>query len=336
MKETPLISIIIPFLNTEKYISECLNSVLAQTYKNWELICVNDHSVDSSNEIVNSFSLKDNRIKHFHNNGDGIISALRTGYYLSTGELITRMDSDDIMSPDKIEKMSKDLMENGMGHIALGQVKYFNEDGVNDGYLKYEKWLNALTAAGSNFSEIYKECVIPSPCWMLHRQDFDSCGGFDANIYPEDYDLALRLYKNNIKCIPSRAILHHWRDYPTRTSRTHMHYAQNYFLDLKYKYFIELEYDNSRTLSLWGAGYKGKTIAKKLIEDKIPFYWICDNAKKIGKSIYGVLLRNFNELERLENPQSIVTVANKKSQIEIKEYFKNQNMYAMSDYFFFC
>ena len=68
----------------------------------------------------------------------------------------------------------------------------------------------------------------------------------------------------------------------------------------------------------------------------MPFYWICDNPKKIGKHIYEQELLNFNYLLQLNKPQSIVTVANEKAQQEIKQYFKNQNMQSMIDYFFFC
>ena len=117
---------------------------------------------------------------------------LKFAYSKSKGNYITRMDSDDIMVPEKLELMVNALQKSGDGHIALGQVSYFSKDGISDGYYSYEKWLNKLTRAGSNYSEIYKECVIPSPCWMVSRKDFDLCGGFNSDIYPEDYDLAFR------------------------------------------------------------------------------------------------------------------------------------------------
>ena len=101
-------------------------------------------------------------------------------------------------------------------------------------------------------------------------------------------------------------------------------------------YFLELEYDTSRPLTIWGAGAKGKTIAKSLIEKEIPFFWICDNEKKIGKDIYEQKLLNFEYLKQIKNPQCIVTVANQDAQIEIRSYFENRKMLAMFDYFFFC
>ncbi|HLU87871.1 MAG TPA: hypothetical protein VKZ44_08965, partial [Taishania sp.] len=189
---------------------------------------------------------------------------------------------------------------------------------------------------GNNYAEIYKECVIPSPCWMVHRDDLLACDAFNPNRYPEDYDLTFRFYRHNLNCIPCDKIIHHWRDYATRTSRTHEHYAQNYFLDIKLHYFLQLDYDECRTLTVWGAGFKGKRIAKILKKNKIPFIWICNNPKKIGKHIYNLELQSFKYLNQLQNPQSIVTVANERSQDHIREYFKSQDMHPMRDYFFFC
>jgi glycosyltransferase involved in cell wall biosynthesis len=331
-----LISIVIPFKNTDLYITECVESILEQSYTNWEALFVDDGSTDKSYKIIEEFSKSDNRVKLFSNNGSGIIEALRTAYNQSSGEYITRMDSDDIMTANRLEIMLKSLEQFGKQHVAIGQVKYFRKGGVNDGFRKYEQWINRLTKTGSNYSEIYKECVIPSPCWMIHREDFDVAEGFESDRYPEDYDLTFRFYKHGFTCIPCDKVLLHWRDYSIRTSRTHEHYAQNYFLDIKVHYFLELEYDKSRPLAIWGAGTKGKNVAKLLLKHNISFHWICDNPKKIGKHIYDQELLNFEYLKDLSNPQSIVTVANEKAQSDIKTYFKEQNMHPMKDYFFFC
>ena len=193
-----------------------------------------------------------------------------------------------------------------------------------------------MTQTGTNFSEIYKECVIPSPCWMAYKDDLLACDGFNPNRYPEDYDLAFRFYKNKFKCIPCNHVLHYWRDYEIRTSRTHEHYAENHFIELKLHYFIELNYNMEKSLTIWGAGNKGKVLAKALVKKGISFHWICDNPNKIGRDIYGQELKSFQFLEGIQNPQSIITVANSNSQNQITAYLKQQNMKPMKDYFFFC
>lgn len=334
--QNELVSILMPFKNSETFLKECIESILLQSFSNWELLAIDDGSTDESFSILKNFSNQDTRIKVYKSQGQGIIDALRQAFQLCKGCFITRMDSDDIMAERKLEVMTDQLNNYETGHVALGLVKYFSEDGIGKGYSNYEKWLNRLTTSGANYAEIYKECVIPSPCWMVHREDFKKANAFESHRYPEDYDLAFRFYEHGLKCIPSNELLHYWRDYPSRTSRTHEHYAQNYFLDIKIHYFLKLDYNAKRPLAVWGAGYKGKTIANYLIEYDIPFHWVCDNQNKIGKDIYGQILHSYEFLKTLKNLQIIVTVANTEAQKEIRHYLSKLKMHPAKDYFFFC
>lgn len=330
------VSILMPFKNTSDYLEECLESMVQQSYEQWELLAVDDHSKDHSAQIVKGFDDKDPRIRLLKNQGHGIIPALRTAWGQAGGQMVTRMDSDDIMLPEKLEHMSRDLGEHGPGHVALGQVKYFSSEGISEGYLKYENWINQLTETGDNYSEIYKECVIPSPCWMVHRTDLEACNAFNPDRYPEDYDLTFRFREQGLQCLPSSKILHMWRDYPSRTSRTSEHYAQNSFLELKVHYFLQSDYDAKRPLTVWGAGEKGKKIARLLQNRRIPYYWLCDNPRKIGKKIYGQTLHHYQMLETLAHPQSIITVANPSAQGDIRRFLRQLGLNTASDYFFFC
>lgn len=331
-----MVSILIPFKNTGAFLPECLQSILEQDYPKWEVLAVDDHSSDASFAIVEQFSLMDPRIQLITNTGVGIIPALRTAYGHSRGELISRMDSDDIMPAKKIRVLAENLLHNGPGNLAVGQVKYFSIRGISNGYQRYEAWLNRLTATGANYTEIYKECPVPSPCWMAFRSDLDACGAFDEDRYPEDYDLCFRFYRAGLSCIPCSTVLHYWRDYDNRTSRVSEKYAQNYFLDIKLHYFLKLDHDARRPLVVWGAGSKGKTIAASLKQQQLPFLWFCDNPKKIGKKIYGVPLVHYSGLEKLPEAQSIITVANPKAQNTIRDYLEAQGQQALTDYFFFC
>lgn len=334
--KSPLVSIIMPVKNTAQFLEQCLDSIVHQSYQNWELLAVDDGSSDNSFSILESYQNKDSRIKPFRNDGKGIIDALRLAYSKSSGKLISRMDSDDIMTLDKISIMSSNLTDKGEGHLAVGLVKYFSETDLGEGFKNYQDWLNGLTIKGTNFSEIYKECVIPSPCWMVYRNDFEKCDALRPNIYPEDYDLTFRFYINGLKPIACDKILHHWRDYATRTSRTDENYADNTFITIKAAYFLQQEYDNKKNLVVWGAGRKGKALAKILIEKNIDFQWICDNPKKIGKHIYDKEMLGYGELANIENAQSIVTVANQTAKVEIDAHFKKLKQQPMKDYFFFC
>ena len=87
-KITPLVSIVMAVKDTAQYLPECLDSIISQTYENWELIAVNDHSVDKSLKILQSYSDKDNRIRVFSSDRPKLIPTLQVGYKEVKGTLI--------------------------------------------------------------------------------------------------------------------------------------------------------------------------------------------------------------------------------------------------------
>ena len=333
-----LISILMPARNSEKFLSLTINSILDQTEKNWELIVVNDGSEDNTLDILQDLADKDTRIKIFNNEeGSGIIPALKTAFKYSRGDFITRMDSDDLMATYKLEKMKKILLDHGKGCVVTGPIECFSDDGINDGYKKYENWLNNLIINENCYSEIYKECVIQSSCWMVHREDLIKCEAFDVDIYPEDYDLAFRFYKYGLEVRSFSELLHYWRDHPARVSRNDPRYEDQQFFDLKLKYFFELEYDVSKTLVVWGTGSKGKKLARKLQEKyDISFRWIGNNSKKIGEKIYGVEVEDFQVLKDISDLQVIVTVSGPEDIKDIRKFFREINFIQNEHYYLFA
>lgn len=103
MSDSPLISVIVPVYNTRKYLHKCLESICEQTYKNLEIICVNDGSTDGSSAILEEYAAKDSRIKIFTQTNAGLSAARNTGLNNSTGTWIAGVDSDDYLLPDTFE-----------------------------------------------------------------------------------------------------------------------------------------------------------------------------------------------------------------------------------------
>jgi glycosyltransferase involved in cell wall biosynthesis len=310
MKSSPRkVSIVMPVKNADPYLEDCLLSIQNQSYPYWELLAVDDHSEDASGKILKDLASKDPRIKVFKNKEKGIIPALQLAYSNSLGHWVTRMDADDLMPPNKLQTMTQQLVAAGLSHVAIGLVQYFSTDKMlGEGYKKYQDWLNSLSRIGTNFKEIYKECVIPSPCWMMYKQDLEKMGAFNLLEYPEDYDLCFKMYAHGITPIPSEEVLHYWRDHTDRSSRNLKEYADNRFLDIKIKYFLQLDYKGG-CLILWGAGKKGKYIAKQLIHKGTNFIWISNNPNKIGKSIYGVGIQGEDLLGKTQSGQVILAIA---------------------------
>ncbi len=332
----PKVSILLPVYNAAPYLGECLDSILHQTFEDWELIAVNDFSTDSSEEILNSYALQDRRIHIFSNKSKGIIPALRMAYSHAKGDLITRMDADDVMLTNKLHSLQQALLNYGEGYLSTGCVEYFSENTLGEGYLKYAAWLNRLTSTGDNWSDLYKECVIPSPCWMSYKSDLDKIGGFTSDLYPEDYDLVFRWYAGGLNVIPSSEIIHRWRDHGDRASRNDPNYLDNRFISLKVRYFIDLHLDQDRTLVLRGAGKKGKAIARELIQYDIPFIWATNNPEKIGKSIYAQQVISDERTYEKDIHQTIIAIANPAEQDAVVSALENQGHRKMLEYFCFC
>jgi glycosyltransferase involved in cell wall biosynthesis len=294
-----------------------LQSILDQTYDNWELILVDDASTDESYSTALAFQQKDKRIKLLKNTNLGLIHALRLAFENAEGQFITRMDADDIMPPNKLMDLRSALVSKGKGHVAVGFVKYFSAQTLGEGYVFYENWLNMLTQSENNYSEIYRECVIPSPNFLIHKEDLESIGAFNPDIYPEDYDLAFRMYKNDFKVVSTNSLTHYWRDHQNRSTRTQEHYQMLNFIPLKVKHFVEIEYNASQTLVLWGAAKKGKLIARQLQEHEIPFKWVTENPQRIGHNVYDVIIEDGKDFINKSGLQVILAVSNRTEQEEI-------------------
>ncbi len=131
MKKDLLISIIIPIYNVEKYLEECLDSVISQSYKNLEIILVNDRSPDKSGEIADQYSKKDARIKVIHKKvNEGLNYARRDGFKRSKGEYITFLDSDDLLHERGIETYIQTLLKSN-ADVAVASFFDFS-DNISD------------------------------------------------------------------------------------------------------------------------------------------------------------------------------------------------------------
>ena len=122
----PIISVIVPVYNVEKYLSKCLDSILMQTFSNIEIICVNDGSTDNSRKILETYRKKDSRIKIVDKKNGGLSSARNAGMKVATGEFYSFIDSDDWVDKTMIEKLY-DSMTKYSTDIAICAVHQFDE-----------------------------------------------------------------------------------------------------------------------------------------------------------------------------------------------------------------
>lgn len=117
---TSLVSVVVPIYNVESYLNECVDSILFQTYKNIEVILVDDESPDSCGKICDDYEKMDTRIKVVHKKNGGLSDARNAGMKVATGDLITFVDSDDYISKDFIEILFEAMLENKSDIAMIG------------------------------------------------------------------------------------------------------------------------------------------------------------------------------------------------------------------------
>lgn len=170
--DNPLISIIIPVYNAEKYLHQCLDSVVAQTYTNWECLLIDDGSKDSSGAICDEYAAKDSRFRVFHKENGGVSSARNLGIKNANGSNIWFIDSDDYIVPNSLEfilpKLDNDLLFIGYVFFKDDRDIVYSTDLKNITSKTDEEFpifLNYVMTSykhlfGNMWSKIYRRCII--------------------------------------------------------------------------------------------------------------------------------------------------------------------------------
>lgn len=177
-----LISIILPCYNADKFIKESIESITTQTYKNWELIIIDDASRDSTEKIIKSF--KDSRIKYLKNNKNlGVVKSLNRGIKEAQGKYIARMDADDKMTKTRLEKQINFLFTNPCYALVGSNHRIINKNGFTITFSKYP--------SENEHIQILKYFINPfsHPSVLIRREIFDYLKYMGNFTHCEDYEL---------------------------------------------------------------------------------------------------------------------------------------------------
>lgn len=207
-KSTPKISVIVPVYNTEKYLAESLDSVIRQTFKDIEIICVDDGSTDNSSNILSKYAKKDSRIKVISQKNQGVITARNNAIKQAEGDYIYTLDSDDVIDETTLEKSYKAIIA-GKGDIITCRIMCFGEQNEE---MRLPK-PNKINMAGGN-------CLVNAA--LFKKSLFDKSGGFDHAFDKEleDYDFWLNMvYRQNATFYRIPEILFFYRIKPAQESR---------------------------------------------------------------------------------------------------------------------
>src|ERR1043165_833378 len=191
-----LVSVIIPAYNAGKYIAESIQSVIAQTYTDWELIVVDDGSTDDTASVVQAFVRRESRVKYFFQENGRLGKARNTGIRNSQGNLIAFLDSDDLWIESKLELQMRALREHNADLVYCNAYVFTDEDPLDE-----TKTLQSSMGTFSGqafFDSLVVQNQIPVLTVLVKKTALESAGLFEeAKPYHgcEDYDLWLKLAK---------------------------------------------------------------------------------------------------------------------------------------------
>lgn len=212
-KNFPLISVIIPVYNVEKFLSQCVESILVQTYSNYEVILVNDGSKDNSLDICNELSLKDKRIKTINQENQGAGAARNAGLEAANGEYIYFLDADDFIEPELFEKTIGSITEYEFDIILFS----FNKIALNGKKISTITHKEYTITDLQQNKELLADLFLDGGCFAvwdkLIRKDFLMNNNivFDKTKRVEDMIFMIKCYERatSLKSIPN--VLHNYR-----------------------------------------------------------------------------------------------------------------------------
>ena len=205
----PIISVVMPCYNAEKYLGETLDSIIKQTFKDIEIICIDDGSTDRTPKILKQYAQKDKRIKIITQKNSGVVTARNNGIAAARAEYIYPFDSDDIITPDCLEKLYTAMID-GKGDIIPCRVMRFSDHGMGE----------LVLPKPTKSNMVIHNCLVNAA--LFRKKDFQETGGYDMafNETIEDYDLWMNfMFKHNKKVYRVPEILFYYRGKPREESR---------------------------------------------------------------------------------------------------------------------
>lgn len=232
-----MVSVIIPVYNTEKYLIRCIESIIHQTYKEIEIILIDDGSTDKSFEICRKYSDTFDNIKAIHIENHGVAFARNCGIDLSIGDYIQFVDSDDYIEPNMIQKLLEE-QENRKTDIVL--CGYYREKSGNDTTLIIP---NEFNYSFNEFDRVIGfwcfDPIIGSPCNKLFNAQILKIKNIhfrEGMNYGEDFCFCMEYYKHIEKYSAIPEALYHYRDTPNSLTKKNTVEVEKFWKDQKYAF----------------------------------------------------------------------------------------------------
>ncbi|MEX2607894.1 MAG: glycosyltransferase family 2 protein [Kiritimatiellia bacterium] len=335
------VSILFPVYNAVDTVEAAVQSILDQSYPNWELHWIDDGSTDGSTNLGHRLSQQDPRIHFYPRQHQGLVSALQqvilhAGIRMQqvrsdlSDQYFARMDADDFCYTDRFSEQVAFLEAHPACDLVSCQVDFGGDRNRQSGYAAHVDWVNGLLSPGDHFLNRFVDSPVPHPSVMFRAASLAKYGGYQQGDFPEDYELWLRWLDAGAEFHKLPRKLMTWNDPPTRLSRNDSRYAQEAFYELKCRYLVKVLPAN-RPIWLWGAGRLTRRRFKLLEALGFPFAGFIDvDPGKIDQVIDGRRVQSPETLP--SNAFFILGVSNPGARDKIETRLKTDGLQAGRDY----
>lgn len=329
----PLISVLVPVYNAASTVELALGSLSRQTFGDFEAVVVDDGSTDGTAEVVERAASSDGRIRLVRSAHVGLVRVLNLGIEECRGELIARMDGDDICHPQRLRIQLEYMLANPDISVCSTLVRSFPQSAVGEGFRRYERWQNCVISHDDVARDIFVESPVAHPSVMLRASELRELGGYLDLGWPEDYDLWLRYFVAGKRFAKIPWTLLFWRAHEERLTWTDSRYSLENFIRAKAHYLSEMLRPRSSEIVLWGAGMTGRRISKHLVRKGLSIRCVVDiDPKKIGRTMRGIPIISPDDLATLPPLFIVAAVGSESARGMIREFLSKMGRTEVQDF----
>jgi len=328
----PAVSVLMPVRNEARHLPAALTSLFRQSFRNWELVAVDDGSTDATPVLLDLAARSDARVRVLARPGEGLVPALNAGLAACRSPLVARMDGDDICHPERLACQLRLLGKMPGVDLVACSIRHFPRVSLRGGMAAYERWQNALLHHDDICRDLFVESPFAHPSVLFRREKVLDLGGYREMGWAEDYDLWLRLARHGARFARLPQTLLFWRDRPERLTRTAAHCSLEAFRACKAHHLRRGFLRGVGEVTLWGAGIEGKAWRRALLAEGVKVArWVEVDRRKIGQRIHGAPVVPIAELGPDQGP-TLITVGARGARRQIRDWARRRGLTEEEDF----